>query len=245
MISFLDLPDFSLGEDRAACPGEEVTVMAPAFPSGLLNWEDGSTVSERIFTDSGLHWLEIEDGNGCIGRDSVLVNFTEIPVFDLGADTTVCDDAPFRVLATTSAGQLYWPDGSSSNDFIVDSPGQVVASLNVDGCVFLDTVLVNFRECIFFKSYIPTAFSPNSDGINDVFQPLFDDRLQILSFRLQVFSRWGEQVFLTEDTASGWDGTFRGEPADMGVYIYAVDITYQDDYGVNSEVISGDVTILK
>lgn len=67
---------------------------------------------------------------------------------------------------------------------------------------------------------IPTGFSPNGDGVNDVFHVILKGAVELVS--LEVFNRWGEKVFETADFTIGWDGTYKGLPQPMGVYIYEV-----------------------
>ncbi len=64
----------------------------------------------------------------------------------------------------------------------------------------------------------PSAFSPNGDGMNDVFRAT--NTQNVLSFEMFVFDRWGKQIFATTDPTMGWDGTFKGEPVELGVYVW-------------------------
>ncbi|MBV6460528.1 MAG: hypothetical protein HJHJAOHD_00643 [Flavobacteriales bacterium] len=85
---------------------------------------------------------------------------------------------------------------------------------------------------------LPTAFSPNGDGQNDVFSVLGTKYVQ--SIELRVYNRWGQQVFYTNEKEQGWDGTFKGQPAPTGVYAYTLVATL-----TNGEVITkkGNVTL--
>lgn len=69
------------------------------------------------------------------------------------------------------------------------------------------------------KLYIPNAFTPNSDGLNDVFGAAGKG---IVEYNLQVFDRWGELVFETNDLEKGWDGKYKGEMSEAGTYVYQV-----------------------
>ncbi|MBV6460533.1 MAG: hypothetical protein HJHJAOHD_00648 [Flavobacteriales bacterium] len=85
---------------------------------------------------------------------------------------------------------------------------------------------------------LPTAFSPNADGQNDVFRVLGTKYVQ--SIELRVYNRWGQEVFYTNQKETGWDGTFKGQPAPTGVYAYTLVATLP-----NGEVITkkGNVTL--
>lgn len=88
---------------------------------------------------------------------------------------------------------------------------------------------------------IPTGFSPNGDGLNDLFRPLgagsFADQYQI-----SIFNRWGQEVFRATDPAEGWDGNYKGGQALTGVYAYV--ITYKSTTG-EAKVVKGNVTLTR
>jgi gliding motility-associated-like protein len=67
--------------------------------------------------------------------------------------------------------------------------------------------------------FIPTAFTPNSDGMNDMFR-VKGENLQ--NFRLMVYDRWGEKIFESSNPNDGWDGTFKGNPVQNDTYVYQV-----------------------
>ena len=70
-------------------------------------------------------------------------------------------------------------------------------------------------------AYFPTAFSPGSDTINDTFKPVAKN---IYSFTMNIFNRWGQLIYTTNNVSQGWDGTFRGEDCPIGVY------TFEENY---------------
>jgi len=97
-VTFLDAPVFTLGEDQLGCQGSEIGVDISLPAPGetrFISWNDGTpSVESRSFTEAGTVWVEIENENGCLTRDSVELAFSIPPVLDLGQDTTGCDDRP-------------------------------------------------------------------------------------------------------------------------------------------------------
>lgn len=243
-IEVVPLPAFSLGEDQAACAGETITITGPTN-LGTLSWEDGSTQPTRTLVNSGLYILTIEDADGCQGRDSVNVDFADLPLLELGPDTVACDNAPYVIRPILGEGDLRWSDGSTGDDLFVSIPSVITAELDNNGCISRDTVSVRFRECVFFQAYLPNAFSPDLDGNNDEFRPFFDSRLEIIEYEMQVFARWGDRMFVSTSPDIGWQGDFRGEMMEKGVYVYFIKMTYRDDRGVDTKTLSGDVTLLR
>ena len=79
------------------------------------------------------------------------------------------------------------------------------------------------------RPYIPNAFSPNNDNINDVFKIYFADRTVCpAAFNIQIFDRWGKIIFITNDYKKGWDGLCKFEPVKEDVYVYRIKFKTSD-----------------
>ncbi|HRD40580.1 MAG TPA: gliding motility-associated C-terminal domain-containing protein, partial [Bacteroidia bacterium] len=110
--------------------------------------------------------------------------------------------------------------------FMYTEPGNYVVALVVKsdkGCI--DTILRPLVVGEDFGIYVPNAFTPNSDGLNDVFQP---KGFGVVDYELFVFDRWGEKVFSTKKFEEGWDGTFQGrgnKGCEQGTYTWLIRCT--------------------
>jgi gliding motility-associated-like protein len=95
---------------------------------------------------------------------------------------------------------------------------------DTNGCIVTDTILITVMDVICEDPYIfvPNAFSPNGDGLNDI---LYVRGHVLATIDFAVYDRWGEKLFETKDKNTGWDGTFRGKPCEPGVYVYYLDAT--------------------
>jgi gliding motility-associated-like protein len=109
----------------------------------------------------------------------------------------------------------------------------------------MDSVYIVQERCYPFNSFLPNGFSPNGDGINDVFLPLFPPTLLIQKYSLQIYDRWGMMVFDTADPNQTWDGSKNGEPLPIDTYIFHLSLDYQDDYESGSYQTSGTINIIK
>jgi gliding motility-associated-like protein len=94
-------------------------------------------------------------------------------------------------------------------------------------CFYIDTVYrtISFYDCDSVAASecivaIPTAFTPNGDGLNDVFRPKANCPLE--SYELQIYNRWGERIFFSRRPEFTWDGTFRNKKCPMGTYVYTL-----------------------
>ena len=96
---------------------------------------------------------------------------------------------------------------------------------SMEGCLGNDSVYVLFidpSEPTDIKIYLPNAFSPDGDGLNDVFQAKTSFQ-NIGSFTMSVYNRWGELVFESSDISLGWDGMHEGKACPMGTYVYSLE----------------------
>ena len=102
-----------------------------------------------------------------------------------------------------------------------------------------DTLMAYFTVLEVRAILIPTAFSPNGDGVNDEFRIMGND---IKAASLEVFDRWGKKVFESDNPTIGWDGMVKGKVAEMGTYVYHAVVTNMNDEQVLKK---GYVVLLK
>jgi len=100
-----------------------------------------------------------------------------------------------------------------------------------------DLVVAHFKSPV--AVFIPTGFSPNGDGVNDVLQIMGEG---ILSLNLAIYDRWGQRVFQTTDVNTFWDGTFNGQPLNSGVFAYKVFAVLADGTEISQ---SGNITLMR
>jgi gliding motility-associated-like protein len=87
---------------------------------------------------------------------------------------------------------------------------------------------------------VPTAFSPNGDGVNERFRALNQN---IDRYNLQVYNRWGEKVFETNVPGDGWDGVFKGVQQELGVYVWTCQYQLKGQTKLN--LVKGNVTLMR
>jgi gliding motility-associated-like protein len=115
---------------------------------------------------------------------------------------------------------------------------------NDGGCVSSDEITIQ-ALCNNANIFIPNTFSPNADGMNDVFYPRGKGIFSIKSMR--IFNRWGQVVFEkshfeANDATSGWDGSFKGSKLDADVYVYIVEVLCDNSIIIP---VKGNVTLLR
>ncbi len=93
------------------------------------------------------------------------------------------------------------------------------------------------------KIFVPNAFSPNEDGINDVFQPFLG--CPVDQYDLKVFNRWGKIVFESTNPDDAWDGNVNGKPAASEMYVYLLQVDYNEEGTPKTELKKGEVSLLR
>ena len=166
------------------------------------------------------------------------------PVVYLGPDTTICTGSVMFQLKDTLTHEgknvtRQWNTGDTTIAIWISHPGLYSLRVKMDGCATYDTVNVE-KGCYI---NVPNAFTPNGDGENDSFIPLELLSRNIVSYQLRIFSRWGQMLYDGHQSdRRGWDGNFKGTPQPMGVYVYILDVQFQND---TKEYYQGNITLIR
>ncbi|MBS1582227.1 MAG: gliding motility-associated C-terminal domain-containing protein [Bacteroidetes bacterium] len=145
-VNYTPLPVVDIGNDTTLCVGE--TLLLDAFvpgPGVTYNWQDGSTNASFLVTQPGDYQVTVRK-NGCAATRSVHVDYTPLPVVDLGNDTTLCAGATLLLDATLPGGSYTWSDGSTGATLAVDQPGSYNVTVKVNGCSASDAITVAFDQ---------------------------------------------------------------------------------------------------
>ena len=221
--------------------------------NGLNNATSSSPVAQP---DTTTNYRVIGTDNlGCF-KDTGFVKLTVYPIPNVsaGADKKISLGIPVYLQAVFSndVTQVHWSptDGAfrNSQDAITVKPSlnteYTVEVKNIGGCSAKDKVTV-FVTCDNDNVFVPTLFSPNADGVNDVFYPRGRGLFKIKS--LVIFNRWGEAIFEkrsfnANDASAGWDGTFKGSKLTPDVYVYILELICD-----NNSVLSlnGNIALVK
>jgi gliding motility-associated-like protein len=185
------------------------------------------------------------DVNGCDDTDTVTISVFSLPAVS-ALPSTIC--AGDQALLTASGALTYtWQPGNITGDSVIVTPNltttYTVTGMDANGCEASSSVTVTVRtDCPTAEPVIriPTAFTPNADGLNDIFRIEESQNFTLTSLR--IFNRWGEAVFETTDISQGWDGTCKGSQQGLGTFVYVVRGT--DAHGADV-VMKGNLTLLR
>ncbi len=191
--------------------------------------------------------IVVSDSVWCYDTLSARIKILPLPdVRILNQDDTVVKYGQSFQLLASGARMYNWSPVSSLNNPNISYPiarptedtKYIVGGLAANGCRAFDTlhVIVDKRDNLF----VPSAFSPNGDGKNDVFKITNLSFQRIMEFR--VFNRWGQEIYSTNDHRAGWDGTWKGVPQEMGTYSYLIRVAYPDGF---VETYKGETTLVR
>jgi gliding motility-associated-like protein len=185
--------------------------------------------------------------NNAFGADTstTVVTAGTPPSINAGAAVSIAIGNQTTLTATGGTGTYSWspttglgsPNSASTTASPTVTTTYTVNFTDANGCTDSDTVTVQVIEA--YELFIPSAFSPNGDGTNDM---LFVYGAGIKTMEFVVFDRFGEKVFESTSVNDGWDGTLRGKPMNTGIYSYYCSIEYYDG---NTEKLKGDITLVR
>ncbi len=145
----------------------------------------------------------------------------------------------------SQVSNVLWSTGEKTFAILVTEPGKYSVTSFSASCISKDSIFIETKICD-CQVVVPSAFSPNGDGMNDIFRPLNATNCKVENMELNVFNRWGDLIYSSEDIQKPWDGTYKGEPVSVGVYLWTLAYKVR---GENAEPqtgsMTGNVTVLR
>ena len=237
---------FSLGADTVICPGDFIVLEAPntAFE---ITWQDGSNQPVFIADEAMTYHLRLQNECG-VESDSLTVEIDTLqPILELEPEIPWCQGDTIVLDATQAFDATYtWSTGAQTPVITVTQPGLYVASVAVPCTSMSEEVeVLQSPDCTVSKFYLPNVFSPNADGVNDVFQLAVSEGIIILSNEVSIFDRWGNILYYSTDLPFAWDGFARNDEVPSAVYAYVVHLQYVSNGVQDETILWGDVTLLR
>jgi gliding motility-associated-like protein len=234
-------PIIRLDSAVTLCRGDKKELYPGEFES--YRWNDGSVGKTLSVNKEGVYFVTVTDKNNCQASDTAkITSLLQLPSAFLPSDTSVCISSSYHLSAPNAKSYL-WNDNSTSSFLLVDKPGAYwLEIIDENNCRGKDSINIAFKECISTSKefFIPTAFTPNNDGKNDILKPRLPEIPRIYKFA--IYNRWGQLVFQTADLSKGWDGRFNGIAQTTGVFAWTC--SYQIG-NMSPETKSGLVTVIR
>jgi gliding motility-associated-like protein len=253
-VSVVD-PVVTVNDAVDICPGEMATLTATVSPSGgtvtWLDWENnvvGSGVEIQVSPEaSGSYFAQYQIGD-CIVTAVAQVNVASPVTLDIsatpGVNIIAGEETTLTVTGAPAGSTFVWttdngsaaPSGGNPTVSPTETTGYTVEVTTPDGCVY-EAYITIFVEYLEFD--IPNVFTPNGDGLNDDFYPIYNEfSMEIIE--LKIFARWGAIVY--DNPGTPWDGIYRSKPLPSDIYVYLIRVRYADG---REELFKGDVNLMR
>jgi len=251
-INIEELPAVPVVEapEVRACAGSSATLRVQSTSAGY-EWyttETGGTpVSyDRIFitpplTSNTIYYVQAVSENECVSvsRTPVRITVTSITA-DAGRDTTIVQGQTMGLQAR-GGSQYIWTPAEGLNNSTIPNPvarpdrttTYTVTVTTEDGCTDTDEITITVTPRII----VLNTFSPNRDGVNETWE--IQNIENYPEATVEIFNRWGSQVFKSEDTYQPWDGTYKGSVLPLGAYYYIIRLNKDE------RPLTGSVTIIR
>ncbi len=230
-------PKPDLGKDRNICAGENMILNPGSFATYL--WQDMSTSPLFTVTKPGIYQVTVSNLNNCKTTASIHIRETApIPRNFLPANQSLCTGNVLKLLISGFKSYA-WSTGSTDSKIEIRQSGNYYLTVtSYDNCIGYDTISIVENNCL--PVGIPNAFTPNSDGLNDIFKPTIN--FEITEYQLRIYNRNGQLIFRSKSNGQGWDGRFKGQKIDPGNYIYQLDFRNAEGKAFN---FSGNILLIR
>lgn len=199
----------------------------------------------NYISDTGTFHHNFNSAGGCDSNVTLTVKFKELPVADF---TYVSElNQPVKFTNTSiNASKYFWAFGDATSSTEVHPEHSYketgtyqvcLTAWSLSGC--MDITCKKVYVEVVYVADVPTAFSPNNDGKNDV---LFVKGNGIVKMLFRIYNRWGQMIFESKELTHGWDGTYKGQPVDMETIAYTLQVTFGNGETLNKQ---GNITVIR
>jgi gliding motility-associated-like protein len=261
VVTILPTPTVIASYSGNVCEGDPISLFANGSSGYKFVWTGPaqffSTQQNPVILNThsgpGIYHVSLTDssGFGCGASSAVTVSVYPKPVADfnyspyepLDGEQVNFTDASYSNIVSWNwyfTNTAQYTSTLQNPVFTFPDHGSyvtVLAVTNSQGCRDTVSKLVLVKEDYAF--YIPNTFTPNNDGLNDIFQP---KGTGVVKYEMSIFDRWGEKLFYTDEFQKGWDGSFHGKICPNDVYVYLVRLT--NIFGKSFEL-TGHVSLVK
>lgn len=253
-INVLHKPVAFAGNDTTICYKTNATLNGTAFnlsgtvnytwaPPDSLNTPNAASTVARMDTTRQFT-LTVTDNYGCSFSvmDSMWVFMKPVVPAFAGNDTIAMTGKPHQLFGSGGNTYLWSPAQPLDNPFF-QNPKAILTNDTYFTLLVTDNIGCNATDGVFIKVYdgpeyyLPNAFTPNGDGLNDIFRPIPSGMKSTSYFR--VYNRNGQLLFQTSQWMAGWDGKIKGKVADQGTFVWMI-----KGYDVNGKVVEQQGTVI-
>lgn len=240
IVNVIAPPESNAGPDAVVCYGNSFRLNGSG--GAIYQWSPATYLSNPAVSNPVVniplpgtyqYFLNVTTANGCKSSkwDTVLITILPPVKVFAGRDTLIVVNQPLQLNAIDINGSgvinyVWSPSFGLNNSFIKDPVAvvnrditYVVTARTVNGCEGRDEISIKVFNGP--DIFVPTGFTPNGDGLNDIFKPVYAGIRELKYF--SVYSRWGELVFTTTNLSAGWNGMYKSQRQDGNVFVWQVE----------------------
>lgn len=191
--------------------------------------------------EQGNYNVRLSYGSSCTIAETFAVGLSNLYKLRLPADTFFCSTDTLLLAPPTKGVSYSWNGRTDTAVRLAEGGLYNITATDTFGCKRSFSVKADKQDCKNCTVLLPSAFTPNDDGINDVLKAYIN--CGVSSFNLQIYNRWGQRLFESSNLSQGWDGTYKKVKVPFGAYIYVIYYKTLSSV-VDSKVLKGTVTVL-
>ena len=221
-------------------------------PGYTYTWSDATHNASDQQLGPGVYIVTVTDSKGCTDMDTFTLAYQGHLTVSAGINDTIDlgNDVTLVAVPSPNAADISYVWSPDYNLSCTDCQATLAAPFqtitytvnasDTNGCRAIDSVTVFVNKT--YNLYVPNAFSPNGNGVNDYYQ-IFGDKASWKYVDIKIFDRWGEKVFESTDLDFKWDGTYRGLMQEPDVFVYILNVTFID--GHDTGILKGSITLIR
>jgi gliding motility-associated-like protein len=219
----------------------------PYLDSLQYRWHDGSTTPQYRATKTERVSVEITFDKNCVATAQANFRIIDATYRSKTLDTAICRSDTISLQAGTGlVGEtIRWQNGATAPKITVRTEGVFLAEIRNACASWTDTFRIRMQNCG-FEVFVPTVFSPNADNVNDLLQPFFKKDLpKMEAYEWQIFNRWGNLIFKSQNPTDFWDGTFQGQTCKPDVYVWTLVARLPLNGKIQTVRLAGEVNLVR
>lgn len=257
-VTVVSAPLIDAGVDQFICIGDSVKLEAINLNGGLIEWSNSIQDGISFTPQTSQTYVVSSTIGACSSEDEVDVIVSQGPdaAFSFNPNNPSIEntEVSFNIVASDFDSEHYSWNFGDGHFSTLNSPihfypevGGITYEVNLlvidsTGCRDSSSTIITVDDILLY--YVPNAFTPDGDKVNNTFQPVFTSGFDIYDYHLIMFNRWGEVIFESYDAEIGWDGTYLdGSLADSGVYVWTIE--FGEIKSDKRNIKQGHVTLIK
>lgn len=236
--------------NKEFCQGDSIFLKVNATFQKYL-WSTGDTSTWIYVKNSGQYSVMVNNLGLCYGYDTVDVVVNPLPNIAIQFTAKELCQLDTIQLTATGAESYTWYSPHMSREIgntnpiffsVYASPVNVIVKgIDENNCSNIDSITLHYINCC-GNLFIPNAFTPNGDGHNDFFKPIFN-QVKYENYEIIIVNRFGQEVFKTKDLQKSWNGNFNNSPCDIGTYYYVIKAKCFENN--KTQLLKGDINLIR